>query len=145
MLIRIGGEVDRASASLIIIGDDLDPDEVTKILKCEPSDAIRKGEKGRNNRPARTGRWSLDSPLEEACLDEQIRWLLDALPEDQAIWEYLWERYELVVFCGLFMDDWNRETILRSTTLAGMGRRGLRLDLDIYADSPTEEEPPESE
>ncbi len=41
--IRVGGPVDETSATLRILGDDLDPDEITGILRFPPTAARRKG------------------------------------------------------------------------------------------------------
>jgi hypothetical protein len=39
-----GGEVDKTPVSLRFFGDALDPDEISKLLDCRPTDSCRKGE-----------------------------------------------------------------------------------------------------
>ena len=43
-MFRVGGAVSRTTASLRIGGDDLDPDEITALLRCEPTNSHRKGD-----------------------------------------------------------------------------------------------------
>jgi len=40
----IGGPIDSVIVSLCLYGDDLDPDKVTALLGCQPTQAARKGE-----------------------------------------------------------------------------------------------------
>jgi hypothetical protein len=55
----------RAFATLRVAGDELDPDDITRLLGVQPSEAYRKGEtfsKGRaRNLSARTGIWLFDT------------------------------------------------------------------------------------
>jgi hypothetical protein len=39
-----GGEVDKTSVSLRFSGDTLDPDEISKLLNCQPTDSYSKGD-----------------------------------------------------------------------------------------------------
>ena|SRR6185312_3769094 len=128
-----GGEVDQVRVSLRIIGDDLDPDEVTRVLGVEPSAAIRKGERRPGGRVQRTGVWRLSLPhSREWVLEDAITTLLAALPSDLAVWQALGGKYRLDVFCGLFLDQWNRGADLSPAVLRELAERGLALGLDVY-------------
>lgn len=139
----IGGPLARVRVSVRVVGDDLDPDEVTRLLGVEPTFAARKGE--RVTRRTRTGTerarvqsvgvWSHaltphSSPDWElgAALDE----LLSRFPEDPGLWALLRARYSVDVFCGLFLGSDNQGADLRPETLGAVARRGLTLSLDIY-------------
>ena len=62
--VRFGGPVDKVTVSLRLFGEDLDPDEVTKLLGCKPTSAARKGDvmPGRYHRIANKGCWLLKGP-----------------------------------------------------------------------------------
>jgi Domain of unknown function (DUF4279) len=45
-----GGEVDKTSVSLLFSGDNLDPDEISKLLDCQPTKSYRKGDVLPDNR-----------------------------------------------------------------------------------------------
>ena len=136
-LIRCGGTVDETSVALRILGDDLNPDEITKILGFPPNMARKKGDIRIGNRTkreykARTGQWHLESPRGKGDLDNHIRWILDALTPEQDSWDSINERYKLDLFCGLFLEDWNRGAGISASLMFELGRRGIALSLDIY-------------
>ena len=47
----VGGTIDETSVSLCLYGDDLDPDEISRILGVCPTHAHRKGEERRSRSP----------------------------------------------------------------------------------------------
>ena len=85
----MGGLVDRCSVTLGIYGQDVDPDSITEILKCQPTTSHRKGDRTspRVPSPRRQGAWLLcvegEAPVEP---EELITQLLDrihpAVPEN---------------------------------------------------------------
>lgn len=130
--------IERSVASLTLTGDDLDPDELTRLLRCSPTHAHRKGDshgspRGRRYSDWRTGHWSLDA--EEAApgdLDKQVSELLRKVPDDPEVWLDITSRHRACIFAGLFMRDGNEGLILAPQTLLALGSRGLVLELDIY-------------
>lgn len=133
-MIWAGGDIDRVAVSLRVIGDDLDPAVVSNLLACPPTKAYCKGDAlpGRSRRVARTGVWILrgvdDSP---GGIDEKIGRLLDRVSSDSAAWTAL-APYRKDVFCGLFLNQWNRGGWLSPELMQRLAERGLRLELDIY-------------
>ncbi|GAA5484837.1 DUF4279 domain-containing protein [Haloferula sargassicola] len=142
--------ISRSAATLRIIGDDLIPDEITRLLGASPTQAQTKGDKivGKktgNVRIARFGMWRLEaSDCEPGDLDDQIRLICGQLTDDLAVWESFASRYKMDLFCGLFMECGNEGISLSPAALFALGSRGIELDLDIY-DPPggDEEEPSE--
>ena len=131
---RIGS----VNARLRIIGDDLDPDDVTRMLKCEPSEASRKAEvrpkRGRHPVYARSGIWLLKSPLEPSqSLEAHIRAILDEVHADIDTWTSLGERFEVDIDVGLFLDNDNEEFWLSPDVVQLLGDRGIGIDVDVYA------------
>ncbi|HSE22384.1 MAG TPA: DUF4279 domain-containing protein, partial [Pyrinomonadaceae bacterium] len=43
-LFSVGGPLERTKVTLRVIGDELDPDEISKLLQCEPTSKARKGD-----------------------------------------------------------------------------------------------------
>ncbi|SRR5579885_484625 len=135
-LIRVGGPIDGCSASLRVFGDDLDPDTVTAVLGSVPTEACRKGDVTRlkvTTRVERQGKWLLriehrTGTTLEAVIDE----LLDRVTGDLSVWADLTARFEVDLFCGLQMNEWNRGLRLSPETLKRVAERGLELGLDIY-------------
>jgi hypothetical protein len=134
-------------ATLSVSGDGLDPDEITAALGKTPSHSERKSElirmRNGGTRIAKTGIWRLKAdPLSPGDLDTQTTRLLQNLTEDLAIWTNLAERFDVRLFCGLFLAEQNEGLSLSDATLLQLGKRGIRLDLDIYApDRPDDGEP----
>jgi hypothetical protein len=144
-LISVGGPVDETSVTLRIFGDDLNPDEITSILRFPPTVARRKGDirigkTTKNEYKARTGQWHLESPRGKGDLDNHIRWLLEALCPEQDSWDSINQRFNIDLFCGLFINDWNRGTGISADLMYELGRRRIALELDIYANTPDDDD-----
>jgi hypothetical protein len=130
--------VARAVATLRIIGDSLNPDEVTRLLGAAPSESQTKdqeliGKSGRV-RVAKLGAWRVHaSETSPADLDVQVKEILSRLSADLAVWKDLSTRFDIDLFCGWFMDKENEGIGISADTLRCLGERGIELSLDIYA------------
>src|SRR5262245_4405325 len=96
--IWFGGEPDEVRLCLRVCGADLDPDEVSRVLGCQPSRSQRKGKPvlsptGEVKRIAHTGSWLLHHPVgAEATIGDAIHDLMSGLPDDRSVWESLTSR-----------------------------------------------------
>lgn len=130
-------------ATLRIMGDDLAPEEITKLLGCPSTKSQAKGEviRGKNThreRIANTGMWQLTaSDREPEDLNGQVLDLLSKLTPDLIVWSAIRQRFKIDLFCGLFMKESNEGAVISPETLRFLGERGIELSLDIYA--PTKE------
>lgn len=126
-------------ASLRVKGDTLNPDEITRLLGAPPSYSHACGDelighKTRQVRIAKSGMWSLHAgECEPEDLDSQVQEILGDLTADLSVWADLAQRFEIDLFCGLFMKVANEGVLLAPATLMALGERGIALDLDIYA------------
>ena len=131
----------RTVATLRIYGDNLDPDEVSKLLGIQPTASRRKGESratgsGREH-VERDGSWRLKAVEKvPGDLSSQLRELLVITTPDLSVWAMLSQRFRCDVFCGLFMNATNEGEDLEADVLLALGERGLRLSLDIYDPTP---------
>jgi hypothetical protein len=131
-------ELHGSAASIRFCGDGLDPNEITRLLACEPTAGRRKGDiyhtPSGTELKARTGLWSLNADRREpANLDAQITDIFARLSDDLGVWQDLAMRFEGIVFCGLFLKTSNEGIDIKPDTLSAIGARGLTLDFDIYA------------
>ena len=138
-VVSFGGPVDRVKVSLRVFGDDLDPDEVSRVLGCEPSGETRKGDvtvggvTGRR-RVAPCGSWHLASTEDQSVeTEEQVSKLLSRLSSDLDVWKELTRKYRVDLFCGLFLNEFNRGFSLSSGLLKELAERNLKIEFDIYA------------
>ena len=128
----------RTVATLRIIGDDLIPDEISKILGCEPSRATFKGQviRGKttgHERVARTGSWHIETDNRvPQDLNGQILEILGRLNPDMDVWAFLADRFRIDVFCGLFMASRSEGLTLSPQVLLALGARRIELDLCLY-------------
>ena len=140
-LFSVGGPIDRCKVSLRIIGDDLDPDQISSLLECEPSSKTRKGEIVADDGTGRQrispfGSWRLESTeSEQVDLEEQVLKLLSRVIEDPEVWLRLTNQYKVDLFCGVFLDEgsWNRGFSLSPGVLKELAERNLEIGFDIYA------------
>ncbi|TIX78503.1 MAG: DUF4279 domain-containing protein, partial [Mesorhizobium sp.] len=81
--------------------------------------------------------WRLSSEYGEGDqLDSQVANILAALTSDLAAWADLVRRFEVDMFCGVWLDEGNQGLALTSQTLLMLGQRGIELNLDIYYKPP---------
>jgi hypothetical protein len=129
----------RAVATLRIVGEELEPEYVSRLLGCQPTDAVRKGEAriGKHTSgqtSARTGVWRLDATsTEPEDLNAQVSELTSKLTSDLRIWTDLARKYKIDLFCGWFMKEGNEGVDITAHTLEALSSRHIALALDIYA------------
>jgi ribosomal protein L19 len=132
-----GGPIDRSRVALRIIGGDLDPEKISELLSCKPSTSIKKGDTIRSKNKDRTatiGRWSLDSDLsDESNLEEKIWNILKKVSSDQKIWDSITNKYQVDLFCGVFLESENRGFRLSVEIMKELSRFGIEIGFDIYA------------
>ena len=132
----------RTAASLRVFGDDLEPEEVSRLLGCEPSAWERRGQRiiggfTGNVRIATTGSWRLSAVKRvPGNLDAQIDELLSKVSQDLGVWKDIADRFRVDLFCGLFMDGPIEGISVSASSLASLGSRGIELVLDIYGSEP---------
>jgi hypothetical protein len=135
-LIRFGGPIDSACVSLRLFGEALDPEEVTRLLGCQPTEARRKGDiipDKRYHRVASTGIWRLEGRLSHTTeIEEQVTALLSAVTSDLQVWQRLGKELDMDIFCGVFLDDCNRGFVLSPRVMQMLGERGIEIGFDIY-------------
>jgi hypothetical protein len=137
-------EVRRTVASLRFVGDDLDPDLISRMLGALPTASVCKGDvrltpKGREI-VAYTGIWRLEADCGAIdSLDRQIASIFDGLSDDLSAWRELAARYRGDIFAGLFLHHANEGLSLEPSTLAAIGERNLMLDFDIYSGTDDDE------
>ena len=128
-------------ATLRISGDNLNPEEITELLGCQPSHAHIKGEQTidkKTNRiyTAKTGMWRVTAiSRQPADFDAQIDEILQKLSSDLTVWAAIGQRFEIDLFCGLFMAESNEGISLSLASLKALAERGVEFDLDIYTPS----------
>ena len=128
--------------TLRIYGDDLVPQDITRMLGAQPSHACTKGEMGKKMaglkvgdlRVAKTGMWRLcASNREPEDIDGQIREIFSQISADVAVWQNLTKNYQVNLFCGLFMTKTNDGLSISPQSMAVLAERGIELWFDIYA------------
>jgi len=140
------GPVGTTVATLRFYGDDLEPDEITRLLGAPPTHWARVGDEVSSGRVATQGSWRLQAPSRSPeDLDEQIADLFSSLTADPAVWRELTGRYRADVFCGLFLDGPNEGVSISPATSRLLADRYLPLGLDIYGATEPEDEDEDEE
>lgn len=126
----------RFTCSLRLSGNDLVPDEITRLLGSEPTKQYCKGEvqtfKSGRTRTYKYGFWSLDANDDSADPDEQIADILSRVSNDLSVWATL-SRFQPDLYCGLFLEGYTcHALILSGATQKLLGERGVELDVQIY-------------
>ena len=105
IIATVGGLVDESSVTLAVYGHDLDPDDVSARLGCEPSSCHRRGDrKSPQGVAAPTGGWFLSlRGFAPTGPEELIRRLLMKLPSDQPTWQDLVSRFDVLLPEGVLL------------------------------------------
>jgi len=127
------------------IGDDnLNPAELTEILKINPDKAHRKGDphtstskKGKiiHYSPFRTGVWILNSREDEyVTLEQHLKSLLTLLyPLKDLLAEFTCRGYKMDIFCGAFVREVHQPGFdISSDMLTQLGELNISLGVCIY-------------
>jgi hypothetical protein len=130
-----GGIVDESRLSLWIVGEELDPDEISRLLGCAPSDSHRRGDPRRSGTPWPKGAWMLSVRGKSPMGPEQlVHLLLARLPTDETLWSDLRRRFRVQLWFGIFTERWNRAFELSPDAIRRIGSFGLTVVFDVYAD-----------
>jgi len=73
-------------------------------------------------------------------MDGQIREIFSQMTSDLAVWRGITKRFQVDLFCGLFMGCSNEGLTLSPESLTTLGERGIKIGLDIYAGDDDEQE-----
>jgi hypothetical protein len=127
----------RSTATLRIFGDDLNREEITKMLGCEPAPERQHGYRiegrRRESKVVKTGTWQLQiTDREPAHIDDQIDELLSLTSADLGVWRELASKYDIDLFCGLFMNETNEGIVISARSLLALGERGIDISFDVY-------------
>lgn len=131
------GRLRKSTALIGFYGDDLDPDEITRLLGMEPTVGVVKGGTWATSlgaeKNAAIGSWRIKAgSCEPENLNAQIEALLAPLSQDFSVWRELCSRFRGVFFCGFWLNSYNDGIELSPKVLSLIAERGLGLDLDIY-------------
>ncbi|MDZ7965742.1 MAG: DUF4279 domain-containing protein [Nostoc sp. DedSLP03] len=136
-LLILGCSVDKTSVCLAIYGEDLNPDEISKILSCQPTKAhLRGARKSLNYKYGsyKQGAWLLklqgSAPI---TADKLIIDLLSCVPTNPILWQELSEIYDVQVRIGIHMKGWNKGFNLTAHTVQRISKLGASMVFDIYA------------
>lgn len=132
------GKIRQSAASLRIFGDELQPTEISRMLKCEPTQARVKGEvikyRSGRERTITCGSWLLSAErAEPEDLDGQIKWSMAKMTNDLGVWQTLTSSYDVDMFCGAFMQSGNDGLSISAESMLALGARRVELELDIYS------------
>ncbi|MBW8810830.1 MAG: DUF4279 domain-containing protein [Lysobacter sp.] len=129
------------TACLRIWGDTLVPDEVSSLLGAQPThartkDEVTVGKVNGQRYVAKTGTWHFEaSSRSPGDLDAQVNEIFAGLSQDSQVWEQLRSRFELDLFCGLFMVESSYGIGLRMENMRLLGERGISMECCVYAPS----------
>ena len=126
-------------ASFRIIGKDLDPSEITKLLHMHPDQSHRCGDpnmskSGRRYADYTEGLWAIDSAVDAThAIDAHLEALVTKVWKHRNLLQEFRNRgYRIDIFVGIFGIDDNMGLVLKNTLLRRVMQLGVDLDLDLY-------------
>jgi hypothetical protein len=130
--------ISKSAAALRVSGDALDPTEITSLLGASPTRSWRKGDVKNSNAENqivhKTGGWVFAAEdRAPGDLSAQLAEIVSQLTADAAVWALISDRYQVDLFCGLFMKCSDEGFSLPATSLADLAKRGIELQICLYA------------
>jgi Domain of unknown function (DUF4279) len=138
LVYAFGGEIDAGEFVLQVTADDLNPDQVSELLGCQPTDSHRCGDSsGKRGHTYKFGLWQFSTARlnfrDGKSCEEQFDEFIRNLPDTPSAWEHIASKYEARVIVYLWMRTWNREFDISVFALGELSRRRLRLHIDTYS------------
>ncbi len=130
--------LERSVATLRIMGDELVPEEMSRLLGAEPTSSHERGHQGVSGPSGRivarnSGMWHLRAKeTKPENLDWQVSELLGLVTSDLSVWSSIAARFRVDLFCGWFMGSGNEGVAISPETMVALGQRGIQLSIDIY-------------
>ena len=123
-----------------VTGEELVPDEVTRLFGVTPTTNQTKGvpilrPDGTTKRVPKFGRWSIElipSQTDEWDINEVINQLLASLPMAVEVWRKVSQLGSLQISLGLLFAYDGDEFFLEPTLLRTLGERGIQMYFDFY-------------
>lgn len=119
------------------MGDDLVPEEITNLLGTAPSFAHYKGEtiiirKTEKTRIAKFGTWQIRAvDREPGDLNAQIGEILSKTSVDLTVWQSISNRFQVDLFCTLYMGGGDEGLTIYPRSLAALGARNIGMGLNM--------------
>jgi hypothetical protein len=135
VLAEVGGRIDEVNVTLAFYSEELEPQEISRALGVEPTNAHRRGEhRGPKSPPAPSGAWLLtargcDAEPAQAVIDRLVK----QLPEHPAVWRELRMRHDIQIRFGLHMTGWNKGLSIPLKQVTRIAELGASMEFDIYA------------
>jgi len=131
------GQIHRSKACLRIFGTELVPEAISQLLRCAPTVAQRTGEVIRyqsgRERVVKCGNWRLEAATAEPeDINGQVRSIFSKVEATPEVWKDLVQRFDVDMFCGLFMQGSNDGFSLAPDVMALLSERGIIIGFDIY-------------
>ena len=127
---------DKYSISLRFFGDDLDPDEISRLLGSVATDSVRRGElviRRTRSFTATTGSWHISTEQNTDDIEAQILALFERLTSNLSVWNSLTTRFQADIFCGVFLESQGHGFEMTPRLHRLLADRNLLIVFDIYA------------
>ena len=128
-------EHDEFCVRLRFFGDDLDPDELTRLLGAPPTEAHRRGDTLPRPKPSHTapgGYWAIATERSTHDIEAQLTDLFARLTTDFEIWRSLTSRHDADLFCGVFIAWFGHGFSMSPALHRALADRNLLITFDIY-------------
>ena len=125
----------KSSITLRITAPDLDPDEITRLLECQPSEAFRKGEEQwveGFDEPfeANQGLWNIQV-VAGKNLDKSIRGLLAKMSSHLDHWKEIGKTCEVALLLFLVQRSPHEVYEISAKAFQELGDRQISLNMDV--------------
>jgi hypothetical protein len=130
--------IHRSQAALRIFGDDLVPEELSRLFDHFYTKGWIKGYKYTTSSGSvvvkKSGAWILEAePSETGDFNGQISQLLSHTNATLDVWASFARKFEMDIFCGWFMHESNEGIDISPQTLLMLGERNIALSVCLYA------------
>ena len=126
----------RVRTELMIEGERIEPEIVTKKLEMTPDIIHKKGEMLKNNRMRKNGSWGIKQEFEESYdISIQLNKLIELVKGKEDKIREIKEYYDGIIIVSVVIEVENSEVpgiVIENRISALMAKLGAEIDIDIY-------------
>jgi len=133
--------IDELSATLGVYGEELEPEEIARILGVAPSRTVRRGDRDRRGRASPHGAYLLTRTAESPeRVIQVVDELLDLLPDSEEVWAALKSCYTLQLRLGASTYRVYAGFGLSPAQIGRLARMQVEVEISIYVMRPEDDD-----
>jgi len=131
-----GGEMDWFSISLRIFSDNLEPNQITKLLRYNPTKELKKNDpiNNKSKRISEKNVWELTLKANDSSknINSEILNILNNINKNKRSWKIINNHSRVDLFIGMVMKSKNKGIEIDPILMRLLGKLNITIGFDVY-------------